>query len=209
MSAEKIAAEARTEFGKGAARRLRREGKIPAVIYEHGEVPTHLSLPAHATMMALKHGGANALLELVIDGQDQLALTKAVQVDPIRRDIEHVDFIAVKRGEKVIVDVPVVLVGEAVRNTLVVTENITVEIEAEATNIPESLEVSIERAEAGLMVYASDLELPAGSVLLSEDDLLLVNVTEAAEQDLGDEPEAEEAEGEAAADEPAEGDSDE
>jgi len=200
MSAEKIAAETRTEFGKGAARRLRREGKIPAVVYGHGETPSHLALPGHATMMALKHGGANALLELVIDGKDQLALTKAVQVDPIRRVIEHVDFVAVKRGEKVVVDVPVVLVGEAVRNTLVVTDNTTVQIEAEATHIPESLEVSIEGAEPGLMVHASDLTLPAGAVLLSEGDLLLVNVTEAAVQDLGDEAAAEGAgEGEEAA----------
>ena len=198
MSDAKIEAEARSEFGKGAARRLRREGKIPAVVYEQGDTPAHVALPGHTTTQALKKGGANALLELVIDGKEQLALTKAVQIDPIRRVIEHIDFIAVKRGEKVIVDVPVELTGEAVRNTLVVTDSTTVQVEAEATNIPESIEVSIERAEPGFTVHASDLTLPAGSVLLSEGDLLLVSVTEAADQDLGDESEDEAAEGETA-----------
>src|SRR3954470_22605314 len=102
----KINAETRTEFGKGAARRIRREDKVPAVIYGHGNDPIHVTLPGHDTMMALKHGGANALLELDIDGKVQLALTKQVQVDPIKRHLEHVDFVAVKRGEKVTVDVP-------------------------------------------------------------------------------------------------------
>ena len=118
-----LAAETRTEFGKGAARRIRREDKIPAVIYGHGNEPIHVTLPGHDTMMALKHGGANALLELDIDGNDQLALTKQVQVDPIRRVLEHIDFVAVRNGEKVTVDVPVHLIGEAARETLVVTEN--------------------------------------------------------------------------------------
>ena len=121
MSAVKITAELRTEFGKGAARRIRREDKIPAVIYGHGEDPQHLTLPGHDTMMAIKHGGANALLDLDIDGSSQLALTKHVQVDPIRRVIEHVDFVAVRRGEKVTVDVPVHVVGDAAAETLVVS----------------------------------------------------------------------------------------
>ncbi|MFS3129464.1 50S ribosomal protein L25/general stress protein Ctc [Nocardioides sp. Bht2] len=203
MSAEKIAAEVRAEFGKGAARRLRADKKIPAVLYGHGEEVAHLALPYHVTMMALKNGGANALLELEIDGKDQLALTKAIQVDPIRRVIEHLDFIAVKRGEKVVVDVPVVVTGEAVRNTLVVTDNTTVQIEAEATHIPESIEISIEGAEAGTQLHASDLSLPKGAVLLSEGDLLLVNVTEAQAADTGEEA-AEAAEGDAAEAEAAE-----
>ncbi len=187
MSAEKIAAETRTEFGKGAARRLRRENKIPAVVYEHGDTPSHVALPYHDTMMALKRGGANALLDLTIDGKQQLALAKEIQIDPIRRVIEHIDFVAVVLGEKVVVDVPVVLLGEAVRNTLVVTDNVTVQIEAEATNIPESIEFSIAGAEPGLQVHARDLVLPSGSVLLSEGDLLLVNVTEAQAADTGEE----------------------
>src|SRR6476661_318555 len=160
--AEKISAELRTEFGKGAARRIRREHKIPAVVYGHGNDPIHLTLPGHDTMMALKHGGSNALLELDIEGDSQLALTKQVQVDPIRRHLEHIDFVAVKRGEKVTVDVRIHLVGQAGPETLVVTENATVSLEAEATHIPESIEVSIEGAQVGTLIHASDLEIPSG-----------------------------------------------
>lgn len=179
MSNDKIKAELRTEFGKGAARRIRREHKVPAVIYGHGNDPINITLPGHETMMALKNGGANALLDLVIDGDTQLALTKQVQIDPIKRTLEHVDFVAVKRGEKVTVDVPVVVIGEAVPETLVVTENATVQIEAEATNIPEQIEVDIEGAEIGTQVLASDLKLPTGSTLLTDDETLIVNVTQA------------------------------
>ncbi|WP_110182154.1 50S ribosomal protein L25/general stress protein Ctc [Nocardioides solisilvae] len=206
MSTEKITAQVRTEFGKGAARRIRREDKIPAVVYGHGAEPVHLTLPGHETMMAIRHGGANALLELDVDGETRLGLVRDVQVDPIRRVIEHVDFVSVVRGEKVTVDVPVHVVGDAVRDALVVTENATVQLEAEATHIPEQIEVSVEGAEAGTQVLASDLELPKGSTLLSDADLLIVNVTqqisaealeaelESAEADAGierDEPEAE------------------
>ncbi len=174
---DKIKAEARTEFGKGAARRIRRENKVPAVIYGHGNDPIHVTLPGHATMMALKHGGANALLELEIDGKTQLALTKQVQVEPIKRLLEHIDFVAVKRGEKVTVDVPVHVVGEAARETLVVTESATVQIEAEATHIPEFIEVDVEGAEAGTQIHASDLTLPSGATLLLDAETLVVNVT--------------------------------
>ncbi len=193
---EKITAETRNEFGKGAARRIRRADKVPAVMYGHGNDPVHLTLPGHATMMALKHGGSNALLELEIEGSIQLALTKQVQIDPIRRVIEHVDFVAVKRGEKVTVDVPIHLVGTAKPETLVVTENSTVQLEAEATHIPEFIEVSIEGAEVGTLIHASDLEFPAGSTLLSDPELLIVNVTQQrSEEEL--EAELEEAEAEA------------
>lgn len=178
MSAEKITAETRTEFGKGAARRIRREHKIPAVIYGHGNEPVHVTLPGHDTMMALKHGGANALLELEIDGTEQLALTKDVQVDPIRRVIEHVDFVAVRRGEKVTVDVPIHVVGDAAAETLVVTENAVVSVEAEATHIPEFFEVSVEGAEIGTQIHAKDLALPSGTTLLADEELLIVNVTQ-------------------------------
>ena len=176
--AEKITAEKRTEFGKGAARRIRREHKIPAVVYGHGNDPIHLSLPGHETMMALKHGGANALLELDIEGQAQLALAREVQVDPIRRVLEHIDFVAVRRGEKVTVDVPVHVTGDAVSETLVVTENATVQVEAEATNIPERIEISVEGAEVGTQIHASDLVLPEGTTLLVDPDTLIVNVTQ-------------------------------
>jgi len=207
---DKIKAEARTEFGKGAARRIRREHKVPAVIYSQGTEPVHITLPGHDTMMALKRGGANALLELEIDGKEQLALTRQVQIDPIKRHLEHVDFIAVKRGEKVIVDVPVQLVGEAAKETLVVTDAATVQIEAEATDIPELIDVDIAGAEAGTLIHAGDLELPKGSTLLSDPETLIVNVTaqisaealeaelEGAESAAGiekDEPETEATEG--------------
>lgn len=196
MSAEKITAEKRTEFGKGAARRIRRDHKVPAVVYSHGSEPVHLTLPGHETMMALKHGGANALLEISIDGQVQLALTKQVQVDPVRRVLEHVDFVAVKRGEKVTVDVPVVVVGDAAAGTLVVTENATVNVEAEATHIPEQIEVSVEGAEIGTQILASEITLPSGVTLLADEDLLIVNVTAAP---TAEEVEAELAEAEAEA----------
>lgn len=180
---EKIQAESRTEFGKGAARRIRREHKVPAVVYGHGNEPMHVTLPGHETMMALKHGGANALLELDVDGKSQLALTKQVQIDPITRHLEHVDFVAVKKGEKVTVDVPVHLIGEAARETLVVTENATVELEAEATHIPEFIEVDIDGADVGTQIHASDLTLPAGSTLLTDPEALIVNVTQQQSQE--------------------------
>ncbi|GAB3856223.1 50S ribosomal protein L25/general stress protein Ctc [Nocardioides maradonensis] len=204
MSTETIKAEARTEFGKGAARRIRRENKIPAVIYGHGNDPIHVTMPGHDTMMAIKHGGANALLEIEIDGQKQLALTKAVQVDPVRRLLEHVDFVAVKRGEKVTVDVPVLTVGEAAKDTLVQIEHNTVQLEAEATHIPESIEVDIEGAEAGTQILAGALTLPSGATLLTDAEALVVHVTEAQVADLGEEPEAAEAEAEGEAGEAAE-----
>jgi large subunit ribosomal protein L25 len=194
MAAEKIAAEKRTEFGKGAARRIRREHKIPAVVYGHGNDPIHLTLPGHQTMMALKHGGANALLDLEIDGSSQLALTKQVQVDPIRRVLEHIDFVAVRRGEKVTVDVPIHTVGEAAPETLVVTENATVQVEAEATNIPEHIEVDIQGAVAGTQIHASQLVLPEGTTLVVDPETLIINVTQA---QSAEELEAELAEAEA------------
>jgi large subunit ribosomal protein L25 len=176
---DKITAEMRTEFGKGAARRIRRDHKIPAVVYGHGNDPMHLTLPGHDTMMALKHGGANALLELDIEGRSQLALAREVQVDPLRRVLEHIDFVAVRKGEKVTVDVPVHVVGDAVSETLVVTENATVQVEAEATNIPEFIEVSVEGAAIGTQIHASDLDLPEGTTLLVDPDTLVVNITQA------------------------------
>jgi large subunit ribosomal protein L25 len=196
MATEKITAESRTEFGKGAARRIRRDDKIPAVIYGHGNDPVHVTLPGHDTMMAIKHGGANALLELKIDGNDQLALTKAVQIDPIRRVIEHIDFVAVRRGEKVTVDVPVHLHGTAASETLVVTENSTVQLEAEATAIPERIEIDIDGAGVGTQILAGQLELPEGSTLLTDPETLIVNVTEQQSEEAL-EAELEEAEAEA------------
>ena len=179
MAEIKIAAESRTEFGKGAARRIRRADKVPAVIYGHGNEPIHVSLPGHDTLMAIRHGGANAVLNIEIDGKVQLALTKQVQADPIKGFLEHVDFVAVKKGEKVTVEVPVHLVGEAAKETFVQLENTVVTLEAEATHIPESIEVSIEGAEVGTQIHASDLELPKGSTLVTDGEQLIVNVTQA------------------------------
>jgi large subunit ribosomal protein L25 len=147
-------------------------------------------------MMALKHGGANALLEIEIDGTTQLGLTKQIQIDPITRFLEHVDFVAVKKGEKVTVNVPIHLVGEAAPETLVVTENSVVSLEAEATHIPEYIEVDIEGAGVGTQILASQLTLPSGSTLLTDDETLIVNVTQQmSEEEL--EAELEEAEAEA------------
>lgn len=196
MSTEKITAETRTEFGKGAARRIRRADKVPAVIYGHGKDPIHVTLPGHATMMAIKHGGVNALLELDIEGTTQLALTKQVQVDPIKRHLEHVDFVAVVKGERVTIEVPVHLNGDAARETLVVTETATIQLEAEATHIPEYIEIDIEGLPAGTQIHASDLTLPSGSVLLLDAETLIVNITEMQSQESL-EAELEEAEAEA------------
>ena len=176
MSDVKIAAELRTEFGKGAARRLRRADKVPAVLYGHGTDPLHLSLPGHDTMLALKN--RNVLITLDIDGRDnELALPRHVQRHPLKGNIEHVDLLLVRRGEKVVVDVRIVLVGEAAPETLVNLENPTVAIEAEATHLPDRIEVSIEGAAAGTQIPARDLVLPSGSTLAADEDLLVVNVT--------------------------------
>jgi large subunit ribosomal protein L25 len=176
MSETKLQAEPRNEFGKGAARRIRRADKVPAVLYGHGTDPVHITLPGHDTMLALKHGGANALLSIELDGRSQLALPKQVQRDPIKGFLEHLDLILVRKGEKVTVDVPVHTVGDAAPETLVTIEHSTVSVEAEATHIPEWIEVSIEGAEVGTQILAQDLPLPSGSVLHADADTLIVNV---------------------------------
>jgi len=208
----KIQAESRTEFGKGAARRIRRQDKVPAVLYGHGNDPVHVSLPGHELMLALKT--ANALLSIQLDGKSQLALPKQVQRDPIKGFIEHADLIVVSRGEKVTVEVPVVLVGEANPEALVTLEHATVALEAEATHIPESVEIDIEGAAVGTQILAKDLKLAEGSTLILDEEALVVNIVAAptaedieaelaeAEADLGvehDVPQSElEAESEAA-----------
>jgi large subunit ribosomal protein L25 len=204
----KIAAEARTEFGKGAARRIRRDNKVPAVLYGHGIDPIHLTLPGHQLMLALK-GSANALLTIDLDSTTHLAIPKQVQRDPLKGFIEHADLLVVRKGEKVIVDVRINTIGEAVSGNLVVLENSTISIEAEATHIPEFFEISVEGLVAGDQILAKDIPLPEGSVLAVDDDILVVNVTGApteaqleaelaeAEADLGiehDPTDAEEAE---------------
>jgi len=175
----KIAAETRTQFGKGAARRIRRDDKVPAVIYGHGNDPRHITLPGHDTMMALKRGGTNALLYIDVEGTTYIALTKQIQSDPIKGFLEHLDFVEVKKGEKVTVEIPVHVVGESKSDAMTVTELNTVSVEAEATNIPDHIEVSVEDAEAGFHVLARDLVLPEGSTLLTDDEALVINVVHA------------------------------
>ena len=177
MPEVKLIAESRTEFGKGAARRIRRADKIPAVLYGHGTDPIHITLPGHETLLALRT--ANALLSINVDGKSQLALPKQVQRNPIKHTIEHVDLVIVRRGEKVTVDVPVHVEGEAASETLVVVEHSAVAIEAEATHIPQSIVISVEGLEAGTQILASDLELPDGSVLAQDREALIVNITAA------------------------------
>jgi large subunit ribosomal protein L25 len=186
----------RSETGKGASRRARRDGKVPAVLYGHGTDPQHLELPAHDYAAVLRNAGTNAVLVLDIDGKEQLALTKALDIHPIRRTIQHADLLVVKRGEKVIVEVNVVLEGESFPGTLVTSDATVVEIEAEALSIPEKLTISIEGAEAGTQVTAGELELPKGVTLISDPELLLVNVVEPR---VVEEPSEEEAGAEAVA----------
>ena len=190
MSETRLQAEPRTEFGKGAARRIRREHKVPAVLYGHGTDPVHVTLPGHETMMALKHGGANALLSIDLDGKTQLALPKQVQRHAVRGVLEHVDLLIVTKGEKVTVDVPVHVVGDAASETVVTLENATVSLEAEATHLPEFVEVSVEGVEAGTQILAKDLKLSAGSALHGDEELLIVNVTAAVELETETESDA-------------------
>lgn len=166
----------RTETGKGASRRARRNGKVPAVLYGHGDEPQHLELPAREYTAVLRHSGTNAVLTLNIAGKEQLALTKALDVHPIRRTIQHADLLVVRRGEKVVVEVAVVIEGAAGPDTLVTQETNTIEVEAEAMSIPEQLTVSIEGAAAGTHFTAGQIPLPAGVDLASDPELLVVHV---------------------------------
>jgi large subunit ribosomal protein L25 len=173
----KLIAELRTEFGKGAARRIRRAHKVPAVLYGHGTAPIHIALPGHETLLALRT--ANALLSIEVNGSSQLALPKQVQRDPLKHTIEHVDLVIVRRGEKVTVDVPVHVEGEAGPETLVVVDHNSIPIEAEATNIPQRILVSVEGLPPGTQILARDLELPAGSTVDLDPETLIVNITNA------------------------------
>ncbi|MEO6702786.1 MAG: 50S ribosomal protein L25/general stress protein Ctc [Jatrophihabitantaceae bacterium] len=176
MSEVRLAAETRTEFGKGGARRTRRAGKIPAVIYGHGADPQHVSLPAREFSHAIKRGGANVLLTLDLDGKDQLTIPKAIQRHPIRGEYEHVDLLAVRRGEKVTIDVPLVLVGEIAPGGLLAQEHTSVTVEAEATHLPSEIEISIEGMQVGSHVTAGDLDLAAGTTLVTDAETLLIAV---------------------------------
>jgi large subunit ribosomal protein L25 len=181
VSEVKISAEPRTEFGKGGARRTRRAGKVPAVLYGHGEKPRHIALPAREFAAAIRHGGANQLfnIEISAGGGTALALPKAIQRDPIKDTFEHVDLIIVRRGEKVTVEVPVQLLGEAARETLIVHEHDTLSILADATRLPDHLEVSIDGLQAGSQVTAADVKLPSGVELAADPELIVAIITAA------------------------------
>lgn len=174
MADFRLEAQIRTEFGKGSARRTRRERRVPAVLYGHGQDVVHLSLPAREFAAALRNGGTNVLLTIALDGQEQLALTKAVQRDPITRIHEHVDLLLVRRGEKTTVDVPVVVVGEAAPDAITNHQLNTVSLEADATNLPESIEVDITGRSAGDNITAADLALPAGATLITDPEALVI-----------------------------------
>jgi large subunit ribosomal protein L25 len=194
----RIAAEPRTEFGKGAARRTRRDGRVPAIIYGHGTDTRHITLPGHELMMALKT--PNVLIRVDgLPGGNQLALPKAVQRDPIKGSVQHVDLIMVRRGEKVTVEVPVHVTGEVFPGGLLDQQLIQIPVEAEATNIPQAFEVNVEGMEVGTAVHAGELSLPAGVTLAVDPDTLVLHVlaaitAEQLEADLGETPSAEAAE---------------
>lgn len=172
----KLTAAVRTRTGKGASRQARREGKVPAVLYGHGTDPQHLELTARDFAAVLRNFGTNAVLTLDIDGTEALALPKAIEIHPVRRNIQHVDLIIVRRGEKVTVEVNVIVEGDAGPDTLVNQESNTIEIESDAMSIPESLTLSVEGIRAGTQFLASQIPLPDGVTLISDPELLVVNV---------------------------------
>jgi large subunit ribosomal protein L25 len=179
VSEVRLPAESRTEFGKGGARRTRRAGKIPAVIYGHGAEPRHVSLPAREFTNAVRHGGANVLLTLDLEGEQQLAIPKAIQRHAIKGTFDHVDLLAVRRGEKVTIEVPLAVVGVVVAGGLLAQEHTSVSVEAEATHLPTEIEVSIEGVQIGTQITAADLTLPRGSALAGDGEQVLLIIQEA------------------------------
>ncbi len=171
---QQMVAETRNQFGKGAARKLRVAGKVPAVVYGHGAEPMHVSVPAHEMMLVARR--ANALLELKLEEGKRLVLVKDVQRDPVRQIIEHVDMVEVRKGEKVTVDIGVHVEGEPFSGTMVQTENLSVTVEAEATNIPEWAIVSVDGLPEGTQIHAGELALPEGSELISDPDALILSI---------------------------------
>jgi large subunit ribosomal protein L25 len=179
VSEVRLSAETRTEFGKGGARRTRRAGKVPAVIYGHGADPRHVALPAREFANAIRHGGSNVLLTLDVDGGEQLAIPKSIQRHPIKGHFEHVDLLAVRRGEKVTIDVPVHVVGDIVPGGLLNHEMMTISIEAEATHLPTGVEVSIADLQIGSQITAADIDLPGGSSLAGDPAAVVLIIAEA------------------------------
>ncbi len=197
----KLAAEVRTKFGKGAARKLRAADKIPAVVYGHGTEPKHISLPGHETMLLVRT--ANAVVDLDIEGAAQLALVKDVQRDPVRQIIEHIDLVVLRRGEKVTVDVPVVIEGESFSGTIHVQDLNTISLLVLATDIPEHVSVNVEGLEDGVQIHASQLELPEGAELETDPEALVVAIV--TPRGTADDEAADEASAEAGAEAGTEG----
>ncbi|MEJ3403720.1 50S ribosomal protein L25/general stress protein Ctc [Rathayibacter sp. YIM 133350] len=189
-----VVAENRESFGKGAARKIRAAGKIPAVIYGHGGDPRHVTLPAHRVGLLLRK--ANALLTIEVGDSRQLVLVKDVQKDPVHQVIEHIDLIVVRSGEKVLVEVPVHVEGESFAGTIVDLDAKTLHLEAEATHIPERVVIDIEGAEEGTQLHAKDVELPKGVTLATDPETLVLHVH--APQKAGDDEAADAAVAEAA-----------
>ncbi len=200
-STPKLTATVREDKGKGAARRTRRAGNVPAVLYGHGEAPRHLSVSAREFSAILRNNGTNAVIELDIEGKNQLALTKQLDVHPIKSYIEHADFLVIRRGEKVTVDVVIIIEGDAQGGTVVTQDANTLQVEADALSIPEQFVVSVDGATPGTAIHASDVELPKGVTLVSAPETLIVAVHEAK---AAAEPEAADGEGAADAEAPAE-----
>ncbi|EPD56798.1 MULTISPECIES: 50S ribosomal protein L25/general stress protein Ctc [Streptomyces] len=190
MSEVKLTAETRTEFGKGAARRIRRDSKVPGVLYGHGSDPLHLTLPGHDLLLALRT--PNVLISLDIDGKtNELAIPKSVQRDPIKGFLEHVDLLLVKRGEKVTVEIPVHTEGELAPGGYLLEHVLNaLPVEAEATHIPESVTVSIEGLEAGASIHAKDITLPSGATLAVDEDAVVLQVLAAQAEEAGEGEEA-------------------
>jgi large subunit ribosomal protein L25 len=186
-----IAAEPRTEFGKGPARRERRAGKVPAVLYGHGGDPRHITLPGHEVLLALRT--ANVLIRLEgLSGGSELALPKAVQRDAIKGTVEHVDLILVRSGEKVTVEIPINVTGDVAPDGMLDQQLVQISLEAEATHIPPGIDVDVEGMVVGTAVTAADLNLPSGVSLAVEPDILVLHVVaaptaEQMEADLGTE----------------------
>ncbi|MEU4247022.1 50S ribosomal protein L25/general stress protein Ctc [Amycolatopsis sp. NPDC026612] len=190
MSEVRLSVEPRTEFGKGAARRTRRAGKIPAVLYGHGSDPRHFALPAIEFARVVRENGSNAVITLDLEGSIELALTKTIVVHPLKNYIEHVDLLVVKRGEKIIVDVPVVVTGNPGPGGLVNQDVDTLQVEVEALHIPEQFEVSIEGLEIGSQVLASQVQLPEGATLVTDPESLVVAVNEPQREEADDDAES-------------------
>ncbi|GAA4787591.1 50S ribosomal protein L25/general stress protein Ctc [Streptomyces sanyensis] len=192
MSEVKLAASVRKEFGKGAARRIRREDKVPGVLYGHGSDPVHITLPGHELLMALRT--PNVLIALDIEGKNELAIPKAVQRDPLKGFLEHVDLLLVKRGEKVTVEIPVQTEGDLAPGGYLLEHVLNaLPVEAEATHIPESVSVSVEGLEAGASVLAKDITLPKGVSLAVEEDAVVLQVLAAQAEEPAAEGEGDEA----------------